>query len=155
MTTSPLRLATTGRWLVAAAASIGANVAATTAGTRATRVSTRAAASTPRLAPKQRRSRPHRGAPPQPRSLVRRNVASRGSANDEGTDADDKDPSGKDERSSIRAPGSTRPPERGTGIAREFDMIVDFDAEEMSCPACGHSFPTGPRECPDCGLFLG
>ena len=117
---------------LAAAASIGANVAATTAGTRATRVPTRAAASTPRLAPKQRRSRPHRGAPPQPRSLVRRNVASRGSANDEGTDADDKDPSGKDERSSIRAPGSTRPPERGTGIAREFDMIVDFDAEERS-----------------------
>ena len=51
---------------------------------------------------------------------------------DEGTDADDKDPSGKDERSSPRVPGSTRPPERGTGIAREFDMIVDFDAEERS-----------------------
>ena len=91
---------------LAAAASIGANVAATTAGTRATRAPTRAAASTPRLAPKQRRPRPHRGAPPQPRSLVRRNVASRGSANDEGTDADDKDPSGKDERSSPRVPGS-------------------------------------------------
>ena len=116
---------------LAAAASVGANVAAPTAGTRATRARRpRAAASTPRLAPKQRRPRPHRGAPPQPRSLVRRDVASRGSANDEGTDADDEDPSGKDGRSSPRAPGSTRPPERGTGIAREFDMIVDFDAEE-------------------------
>lgn len=33
--------------------------------------------------------------------------------------------------------------------------VVDFNAPEMRCPACGHTFATGPRECPDCGLFLG
>lgn len=33
--------------------------------------------------------------------------------------------------------------------------VVDFNANEMTCPACGHSFPTGPKECPDCELFLG
>jgi hypothetical protein len=33
--------------------------------------------------------------------------------------------------------------------------VVDFNAEEMTCPACGHTFATGPTECPDCGLFLG
>lgn len=33
--------------------------------------------------------------------------------------------------------------------------VVDFNAKEMTCPACGHSFPTGPKACPDCELFLG
>lgn len=33
--------------------------------------------------------------------------------------------------------------------------VVDFNASEMTCPACGHEFATGPSECPDCGLFLG
>lgn len=33
--------------------------------------------------------------------------------------------------------------------------VIDFDAAELTCPACGHTFPTGPNECPDCGLFLG
>ena len=33
--------------------------------------------------------------------------------------------------------------------------VVDFNQEEMTCPACMHTFPTGPKECPDCGLFLG
>jgi primosomal protein N' len=32
---------------------------------------------------------------------------------------------------------------------------VNFDAEQMQCPACLHEFETGPKECPDCGLFLG
>lgn len=35
------------------------------------------------------------------------------------------------------------------------DAVLDFNAAEMQCPACGHAFPTGPNECPDCGLFLG
>lgn len=33
--------------------------------------------------------------------------------------------------------------------------VVDFNADTLTCPACGYSFPTGPAECPDCGLFLG
>jgi tRNA(Ile2) C34 agmatinyltransferase TiaS len=33
------------------------------------------------------------------------------------------------------------------------DAAVDFDAEESSCPACGHAFKTaGVTRCPDCGL---
>lgn len=35
------------------------------------------------------------------------------------------------------------------------DIILDFGAEEMTCPACLTSFATGPKECPECGLFLG
>ena len=34
-------------------------------------------------------------------------------------------------------------------------IVIDFGADEMTCPACLTSFATGPRECPDCGLFLG
>ncbi len=34
-------------------------------------------------------------------------------------------------------------------------IVLDFAAEQMTCPACLTSFATGPRECPDCGLFLG
>ncbi len=36
------------------------------------------------------------------------------------------------------------------------NLIVDFDAEETTCPACLASFApkaAGDR-CPDCGLFL-
>jgi len=32
--------------------------------------------------------------------------------------------------------------------------VVDFNQEEMTCPACMHTFATGPKACPDCGLFL-
>ncbi len=35
------------------------------------------------------------------------------------------------------------------------DVVLDFGANEMTCPACMTRFATGPRECPDCGLFLG
>lgn len=35
------------------------------------------------------------------------------------------------------------------------DVVIDFSQEEMTCPACLTKFKTGPRECPDCGLFLG
>lgn len=35
------------------------------------------------------------------------------------------------------------------------NIILDFGAAEMTCPACLTTFPTGPNECPDCGLFLG
>lgn len=31
--------------------------------------------------------------------------------------------------------------------------VVDFDAAETQCPACGHTFaPRGVTACPDCGL---
>ena len=35
------------------------------------------------------------------------------------------------------------------------DIVLDFDAEEMTCPACLTTFKTGPDRCPDCGLFIG
>ena len=41
--------------------------------------------------------------------------------------------------------------EQGTSA----DIVLDFSSEEMTCPACLTTFPTGPEECPSCGLFLG
>ena len=35
------------------------------------------------------------------------------------------------------------------------EIVLDFAAEEMQCPACLTTFETGPKACPDCGLFLG
>ena len=35
------------------------------------------------------------------------------------------------------------------------ELVIDFRAETMTCPACLTTFPTGPVECPDCGLHLG
>lgn len=35
------------------------------------------------------------------------------------------------------------------------DIVIDHDADEIQCPACLGTFATGPKECPDCGLFLG
>ena len=35
------------------------------------------------------------------------------------------------------------------------DIVLDFSSDEMTCPACLTTFPTGPDECPSCGLFLG
>ena len=41
---------------------------------------------------------------------------------------------------------------------RVADIVLDFDAEEMTCPACLTTFPSGPppgpSRCPDCGLNL-
>ena len=33
--------------------------------------------------------------------------------------------------------------------------VVDFDAPEAACPACGTTFPTSSTRCPDCGLNFG
>lgn len=33
--------------------------------------------------------------------------------------------------------------------------VVDFDAAEAQCPACGTRFPTTVRRCPECGLNFG
>jgi hypothetical protein len=35
------------------------------------------------------------------------------------------------------------------------DIILDHTKDEMTCPACLTTFPTGPEECPDCGLYIG
>ena len=36
------------------------------------------------------------------------------------------------------------------------ETVVDFDAEETTCPACGTAFPTsGAERCPECGLNFG
>jgi len=32
------------------------------------------------------------------------------------------------------------------------DSVVDLDADEAQCPACGDSFTPGVRNCPGCGL---
>jgi len=37
---------------------------------------------------------------------------------------------------------------------RAAESVVDHNAAEITCPACGLSFPTGPSECPGCGLGL-
>lgn len=33
--------------------------------------------------------------------------------------------------------------------------VVDFDAPEAVCPACGTNFATTSARCPDCGLNFG
>jgi tRNA(Ile2) C34 agmatinyltransferase TiaS len=39
---------------------------------------------------------------------------------------------------------------------RVHDDVADFDADETSCPACGHRFKTaGATRCPDCGIAFG
>jgi len=35
------------------------------------------------------------------------------------------------------------------------DGVIDLEAAEAACPACGHVFDPKAGRCPDCGLFLG
>jgi len=35
------------------------------------------------------------------------------------------------------------------------ERVVDLDQDEITCPACLATFPSGARACPDCGLNLG
>lgn len=35
------------------------------------------------------------------------------------------------------------------------EHVIDLDAEQNSCPACGEAFRVLPRACPGCGLRLG
>ena len=35
------------------------------------------------------------------------------------------------------------------------EMVVDFDAEETTCPACLSPFAPTVLECPSCGLRFG
>ena len=35
------------------------------------------------------------------------------------------------------------------------DAVVDMDAGEATCPACGFTFQTSTTTCPDCGLCFG
>ncbi len=35
------------------------------------------------------------------------------------------------------------------------EAVVDLDAAENTCPACGFTVPGGAERCPDCGLRLG
>jgi uncharacterized OB-fold protein len=32
------------------------------------------------------------------------------------------------------------------------EAVVDHNASEITCPACGTTFAPGTPECPDCGL---
>ena len=36
----------------------------------------------------------------------------------------------------------------------DLDAVVDLDAAENDCPACGERFTTGAARCPGCGLRL-
>ncbi len=41
-------------------------------------------------------------------------------------------------------------------VRAQADRVVDFDAAETECPACGTKFATNDqRRCPDCGLNFG
>jgi tRNA(Ile2) C34 agmatinyltransferase TiaS len=35
------------------------------------------------------------------------------------------------------------------------EAVVDLDAAENDCPACGATMPGGAARCPDCGLRFG
>ncbi len=35
------------------------------------------------------------------------------------------------------------------------EAVIDLDAEENACPACGGRIPGEARMCPECGLVLG
>jgi len=39
--------------------------------------------------------------------------------------------------------------------ARAAEMVVDFDAEETTCPACMTTFRPDAPMCPGCGLRFG
>jgi hypothetical protein len=42
------------------------------------------------------------------------------------------------------------------GVAGLVDQVVDLEAEEVTCPACGHAGPLDDEgACADCGLVLG
>ena len=35
------------------------------------------------------------------------------------------------------------------------DSIIDLDAEQNACPACGGTIPQARQRCPECGLRIG
>jgi len=35
------------------------------------------------------------------------------------------------------------------------DAVIDLEANENACPACGGTIPGQARMCPECGLVLG
>ena len=37
---------------------------------------------------------------------------------------------------------------------RAAEQVVDHNSAEITCPACGDTFASGPPECPGCGLGL-
>ena len=37
---------------------------------------------------------------------------------------------------------------------RAADAVIDLDAEENSCPACGDAWTSVPQRCPSCGLRI-
>lgn len=46
-------------------------------------------------------------------------------------------------------------PEQLAALEASAGIVLDPEAAETTCPACLHTFETGPVECPDCGLALG
>lgn len=46
-------------------------------------------------------------------------------------------------------------PHQIEALEKAAQIVIDPDAAETTCPACLTTFPTGPRDCPDCGLRLG
>jgi len=35
------------------------------------------------------------------------------------------------------------------------DAVIDLEADENACPACGGTIPRDVRMCPECGLMIG
>lgn len=40
-------------------------------------------------------------------------------------------------------------------VTRAAEHVIDLDADEASCPACGAGIPQGRLRCPGCGLRIG
>ena len=58
----------------------------------------------------------------------------------------------------MRALESMRAVERAGMSPEELtaaDAVIDLDADQNGCPACGGTIPREARMCPDCGLVLG
>ena len=43
----------------------------------------------------------------------------------------------------------------GSGVGAFSEILVNLDADEVTCPACGHVGALQEKCCGDCGLFLG
>ena len=58
----------------------------------------------------------------------------------------------------MRALASMRSAERAGMSPAELtaaDAVIDLDADQNGCPACGGTIPGGARRCPECGLRIG
>lgn len=38
---------------------------------------------------------------------------------------------------------------------KQAEAVIDLEADENACPACGTGFAGAPSHCPECGLRIG